>query len=222
MRFRPIPLRPRPLRLDAYLFSSGLATSRSAAKTLIESGSVTVSGKVVTKPSLDITDQPVGILPGAMPYVSRGGLKLEAALIAFNIDVNGLRCIDVGASTGGFTDCLLQRGADSVLCVDCGHGQLDPKIAADCRVTSFEGFNARELSPDKTGGTFDMCVMDVSFISQTLIHPALAAVLNNGALFVSLVKPQFEAGRSELNGKGIVKSEQARLRAVERVRESAE
>ena len=209
------------MRLDAYLSERGLAKSRTAARKMIEAGLVCVSGATVTKPSFDYKDGEVTVTGELIPYVSRGGLKLEAALDAFSVDVAGLRCIDVGASTGGFTDCLLQRGAAGVLCVDCGHGQLDPKIASDPRVISLEGFNARELSPEKTGGLFKMCVMDVSFISQTLIHPALATVLEDGARFVSLIKPQFEVGRSDLNGKGIVKTDQARRRAVERVLSSA-
>ena len=157
-----------------------------------------------------------------MPFVGRGGFKLEAALDHFNVEVKGLRCIDVGASTGGFTDCLLQRGAAYVLAVDCGHGQLDPGLACDERVSQLEGFNARNLSPYETGELFDLAVMDVSFISQTLIHLPLSSVLKKGAMFITLVKPQFEAGRKSLSNKGIVKSETDRKSALKKVFESAD
>jgi len=204
------------MRLDVYLAASGLARSRSAAKQLISFGAVTVDGKPVNKPSLEI-DPDVNTVEAVAPrFVSRGGIKLQAAIDFFNIDVVGKKCIDVGASTGGFTDCLLQNGAGSVLCVDCGHGQLDPAISADKRVTSMEGFNARDLSPEIDSG-FEVCVADVSFISQTLLHCPIASVLSDGAVFISLIKPQFEAGKEALNAKGIVTSEKHRKAAVENV-----
>ena len=210
------------MRLDAYLAANGLSKSRTSAKAEIEAGLVEVDGVAVFKPSFEVTNEKVTVTGSLVPYVSRGGLKLRAALDHFSVDVRGLDCIDVGASTGGFTDCLLQRGAASVLCVDCGHGQLDPKIAADPRVRSLEGFNARGLSPETVGGTFDLCVMDVSFISQTLIHRPAAGVLKHGSRMITLIKPQFECGRSALNSKGVVKSEEARKSAVKYVCFSAE
>lgn len=208
------------MRLDRYIFEKGLVKSRTSAKTLITGGYITVDGAIIDKPSFDYTCGEI-VIGNELPYVSRGGLKLEAAVIGFGIDVNGKKCLDIGASTGGFTDCLLKNGASSVLCVDCGHGQLDPKIKNDSRVTSLEGFNARNISPD-IGSGFDICVMDVSFISQTLIHPSLISVLKNGSLFVSLIKPQFESGKSALNSKGIVRDEKDRKRAIETVCSSAE
>ena len=209
------------MRIDAYLAVNGLAKSRTAAKQLIEAGMVKADGQTVAKPSFEVVGQKIEVTGELTPYVSRGGLKLEAALDRFGLDVAGKRCVDVGASTGGFTDCLLQRGAASVLCVDCGHGQLAPKIASDPRVCSLEGFNARDLSPESAGGRFEVCVMDVSFISQTLIHPAIRSVIESDGSFVSLIKPQFEAGRAALSSKGVVRNEKIRRAAVERVCESA-
>lgn len=210
------------MRLDLFLFENGYVKSRSRAKELIEKGSVKVDSKIITKPAFDLESGVIEIEESSMPFVGRGGFKLEAALDQFEIDVLSLRCIDIGASTGGFTDCLLQRGADYVLAVDCGHGQLDPKLATDERVFQLEGFNARNLSPDETGELFDLAVMDVSFISQTLIHPALSSVLKDGAIFVTLIKPQFEAGRKSLSNKGIVKNESDRKSALNKVFESAQ
>ncbi|MBQ4054506.1 MAG: TlyA family RNA methyltransferase [Clostridia bacterium] len=209
------------MRLDIFLCENNYVKSRSKAKELIEKGSVMVDGRVVAKPSFDIEVGKIEIDETAMPFVGRGGLKLEAALDAFDIDVKDLRCIDVGASTGGFTDCLLQRGASHVLAVDCGHGQLDRDLANDRRVSQLEGFNARNLSIEATGEYFDVAVMDVSFISQTLIHAPLASVLKKNAPFVTLIKPQFEAGRKSLSNKGIVKNESDRKAALNKVFESA-
>ena len=173
-------------------------------------------------------------------YVGRGGLKLEAALRAFPIDPTGCTAADIGASTGGFTDCLLQNGAALVFAVDAGHGQLHPKLQADPRVRSAEGLNARGLTsahlmavdaawreahPDVSAvpfaGSVDGIVMDVSFISQTLLHPALASILRDGGWMVALIKPQFELTKSALNKQGIVKQERDRKAAVERVLQSA-
>ncbi len=205
------------MRLDIYLSENGYVKSRSRAKELIEKGSVKVNGVVVTKPSFEVENPDIELDESSMPFVGRGGFKLEAALDNFKIDVSGLRCIDIGASTGGFTDCLLQRGAEHVLALDCGHGQLDPALACDERVSQLDGFNARNLSFEATGECFDLAVMDVSFISQTLIHAPLASVLKNGARFVSLIKPQFEAGRKSLSKKGIVNKESDRKAALEKV-----
>lgn len=209
------------MRLDSYLAEKGLAKSRTEAKKLIEGGFVAVNGVPVSKPSFEITDEDVSVIGGVIPYVSRGGLKLEAAIDYFSVDVTGKKCLDVGASTGGFTDCLLQHGAAQVVAVDCGHGQLDAKIASDARVTSVEGYNARNLSPKDVGCDFEICVMDVSFISQRLIHPVLPAVLAKNALFITLIKPQFELERGSLSRRGIVRSEADRKRAIRSVCESA-
>lgn len=209
------------MRLDTYLAENSFVKSRSLAKALIEKGAVKVNGKVTVKPSFDVEEPNIEIAEDAMPFVGRGGFKLEAALDCFDIDVSGLRCIDVGASTGGFTDCLLQHGASHVLSVDCGYGQLAPELKADERVSQLEGFNARNLCPETTGEFFDLAVMDVSFISQTLIHSALASVLKSGAKFVTLIKPQFESGRKSLSNKGIVKKETDRKAAIDKVLLSA-
>lgn len=210
------------MRADLYLFSKGFAKSRSYAKTLIESGSVKIDGKTVDKPSLEIDDSEHSVeVTSDEKFVSRGGLKLEAALDAFGISVNGYDALDVGASTGGFTDCLLKRGAKSVVCVDSGVGQLDPRIATDPRVTNIEKYNARDLDRNITPDGVDIVVMDVSFISQTIILPKIRNVLRPDGVLVSLIKPQFEAGRSAVGKGGIVKDPKDRFAAIERVRDSA-
>ena len=160
------------MRADLFLFTHGLAPSREIAKKLICGGCVRLSGVSVRKPSEDIPDgTDLGMFEilasEATRYVSRGGLKLEAALDYFGISVAGVRALDIGASTGGFTDCLLSRGASFVTAVDSGHGQLAPRLAADARVLSLEGVNARVLTAELVGSGFDIAVMDVSFISQT-------------------------------------------------------
>lgn len=210
------------MRLDKYLTEKGYVDSRTRAEKLIASGNVVLDGKKIIKPSFDVDealDHTVEIQI-TEKYVSRGGLKLEGALDAFRVDVEGLNIIDVGASTGGFTDCLLQRGAASVTSLDSGHGQLHDKIRDDKRVRVIEGYNARNLSAADVG-VFDGAVMDVSFISQTLILPALVNVIRNGGFYIGLIKPQFEAGRSALSKGGIVKSAADREAAVFKVLDSA-
>ncbi len=209
------------MRADSFLSLNGYAESRTRAARLISEGKVIIDGKKLSKPSEEISDTEHEVeITGKDKYVSRGGLKLEAALSEFNIDVNGKRCIDVGASTGGFTDCLLQNGASSVYAVDSGRDQLYPRIKSDDRVVNIENYNARELSSEELG-MFEIAVMDVSFISQTLIHPALSSVLEVGAIFVSLIKPQFEAGKAALGKNGIIKSPKDRENAILRVIDSA-
>lgn len=210
------------MRIDIYLVEKGFCESRSRAARLISEGKIVLDGRSVTKASQDVGEgEHSVVITEAERFVGRGGLKLEGAMEQFRIDVSGKRCIDVGASTGGFTDCLLQKGAAHVCAVDSGRGQLHPRLLEDIRVTSLEGFNARDLSPDSFG-QFDIAVMDVSFISQTLIHAPLSTVLKDGAIFVSLIKPQFEAGKSALGKGGIVKKAADRIAAVERVIGSAE
>lgn len=209
------------MRADVYLVEFGYVESRNRAARLINEGKIEIDGVPVLKPSLQIDDgEHIVTVKEQDKYVGRGGLKLEAAIDAFQIDVKDKRCIDVGASTGGFTDCLLQNGAKSVLAVDSGRDQLHTRLLNDIRVTSLEGYNARELNVDAVG-YFDVAVMDVSFISQTLIHRALADVLTENSVFISLIKPQFEAGKSALGKKGIVKSPQDRENAIKKVIESA-
>ena len=193
------------VRLDQLVLDKGLAPSRERAKAVVLAGLVSVNGVVVTKagtmvdPSADVTLQAPD-----HPYVGRGGLKLAHALDTFGIAVAGREALDVGASTGGFTDVLLQRGATRVVALDVGHGQLDWRLRNDPRVVVIEHFNARHLTPADLPGPVDIVVIDVSFISLRQIFPAVAAVLRPGADVVALVKPQFEAGREEVH-KGIIR-----------------
>lgn len=212
------------MRADVFLFSKGFAKSRTAAQVLISKGAVLIDQRKVSKPSEEIDDaiEHSVKITETEKYVSRGGLKLEAALDAFKIDVSGKKALDIGASTGGFTDCLLCRGAASVVAVDSGEGQLDARLLSDARVKSIEKYNAKELSPDIVDGKVDAVVMDVSFISQTLIIPGLVSVLKADGVFISLIKPQFEAGRKAVGKGGIVKNAKDRLAAVLRVRDCAE
>ena len=205
-------------RLDVYLVDSGMCDTRSLAKRLILDSSVVVNKKTVTKPSFEITEKDlVEILENPLTkYVSRGALKLEKALNEFNISPKGLVCIDIGASTGGFTDVLLQRGAATVYAVENGNGQLHEKLLCDKRVVSLENTNARNLSHDIVP-VCNMAVMDVSFVSQTLFYPMLSEFLCDNGIFISLIKPQFEAGREHLNKKGIVKDEKVRQRVVDKI-----
>ncbi len=196
------------MRADVFLFNKGYAKSRSAAQQLIKNGSVLLNGKTVSKPSDQMTDSDVIEITGELPrYVSRGGYKLEAALDKFKINVSGFVCADIGASTGGFTDCLLQRGAAKVYAIDGGRGQLDPSLLSDPRVINIEGFNARELGYELINEYCDIVVIDVSFISQTLIIPNIVKILRPGGVFVSLIKPQFEAGKAGIGKNGIAKPE---------------
>lgn len=199
----------------------GYAASRTKAAALIASGCVTLDGRELTRSSEMIDESTAHtITVDECPetrYVSRGGLKLEAALDAFSLSPAGLECVDIGASTGGFTDVLLRRGAASVVAVDAGHGQLAPRILSDPRVRALDKTNARELTADAIGHFCDLAVMDVSFISQTLILPVIPSLLKPGGALISLVKPQFEVGRANIGRGGIVKSERAREDAVSRV-----
>ena len=205
------------MRLDLYLASSGLAKSRSYAGELIKKGLVTVDGKVVTKPSFAVDGENVRVSGEIHPFVGRGGMKLEGALSAFAIDVTDLTVIDVGASTGGFTDCVLKRGASRVIAVDSGHGQLDPSLVNDKRVINMEGFNARDISPETIGEFCDMAVCDLSFISQTYIIDNVYSVLKDGGIFITLIKPQFECGKEALSKGGIVRDKKQHRKAVEKV-----
>ena len=208
------------MRLDAYLSSEGAVRSRNKAQELIRRGMVFVNGEKITKPAYELKSGSKIVIKDDTRFVGRGGLKLERAISGFGIDVRGKRCADIGASTGGFTDCLLQNGAAEVYSIDSGHGQLDEKLKSDPRVKNTEGFNARNLSRADFG-VFDLVVMDVSFISQTLIYPAVEDILAPGGVFVSLIKPQFEAGRENIGKNGIVKNLQVHVRCIELVRMKA-
>ena len=206
------------MRLDVYLTEQGLVSSRTEAKGFITSSSVKVDGRVVTKPSFDIVDGAnVEIDKSSKKYVGRGGLKLESAILAFDISVAGKKAIDIGASSGGFTDCLLQNGASSVIAVDSGTNQLVDSLKQDSRVISIENYNARYMKSADLPYTPDLCVMDVSFISATYIIPSIRNVLSPRADFICLIKPQFEVGRSGLGKGGIVKSDKLRREAVDKV-----
>ena len=214
------------MRLDVFLTERGLARSRTEARRLIEGGSVSVLGNVRDKPAFLLADDTptdaVAVLRESIPFVSRGGEKLKAALDAFSLSPRGLCAIDVGASSGGFTDCLLRYGAARVLAVDSGCGQLAECLRTDERVLSFEHYNARFLDPRDFPERPRFAVMDVSFISQTLILPALAALLPEGAPYVGLIKPQFEVGRAGVGKGGIVRDDALRKEAVRRVVSFAE
>ncbi|MBE6599490.1 MAG: TlyA family RNA methyltransferase [Ruminococcaceae bacterium] len=210
------------MRLDVYLTEMGLAKSRSKAAECIEGGFVLVNGRRVTKVSLAVGEgDTVEVTGKPYDFVSRGGVKLDGALEGFGIDVAGSTALDIGASTGGFTDCLLKRGAGRVYAVDSGKGQLDESLRGDPRVISMEGFNARELSPTSIPEPCGIIVSDLSFISQTLILPAVPAVSTEDAVLISLIKPQFECGREALNKNGIVKDKKFHTSAIKKVLSAA-
>jgi 23S rRNA (cytidine1920-2'-O)/16S rRNA (cytidine1409-2'-O)-methyltransferase len=214
------------VRLDKLLVNRGLAPSRQRAQALILAGKVLVNDHKLEKAGAQVAQEAVIRLLGEdLKYVSRGGLKLERALDHWKIDVSGKVCLDVGASTGGFTDCLLQHGAARVIAVDTGYGQLDFNLRQDARVRLLEKTNARYLTREQIGETADLVVMDVSFISATLLLPAVVAAAfpesqdeRRGRQIVVLVKPQFEAGRECVGKGGIVRNESVQQAAVERVR----
>ena len=208
------------MRADVLLTSLGYAESRNRAQRLIESGCVYANGSPVKKSGQELPDDAeISVVTMGESFVSRGAYKLLGALTDFGIDPAGMRCLDIGASTGGFTDCLLKKGAASVVAVDCGKNQLAPSIAADARVTSLEGCNARYLTAEDVGAEFDLCVMDVSFISQTYILPALAPLLKDGGIIAALIKPQFELDAKSVS-KGVVKGADKHLRALYRIYDS--
>jgi len=210
------------MRIDVYLVEHGILKSRTEAKNLIIDGAITVDGKTVTKPSFDVSDGvTVSVDKSMKKYISRGGYKLEGALREFSVSPLGRLALDVGASSGGFTDCLLQNGADHVISVDAGSNQLADSLRADARVTVIENYNARYMKPEDFDYSPDIAVMDVSFISATYIIPALYNVLSIGADFICLIKPQFEVGRAFLGKGGIVKDEKYRIMAVDKVKNCA-
>lgn len=212
-------------RIDRLLVDRGLAESRTKAHALVMAGLVLANEQRVAKPA-DLFPPDVAIRlkrwdHPASRYVGRGGLKLEAALREFKIDVTGLLCLDVGASTGGFTDCLLQHGARRVVAIDVGHNQLDWRLRNDPRVEVREGINARYLSREDFAEPFDLAVMDVSFISATKILPAVVPLLALRAGLVVLIKPQFEVGRGEVGRGGIVTDPEKHRRVIAEVDRTA-
>jgi len=194
------------LRLDLLLVEQGKFESRAQAQAVIMSGVVFLDGKRLDKPGTLVPDTAEPEVRGTpLPYVSRGGFKLEKALDSFGVDPSGKCCIDCGASTGGFTDCLLQRGAIKVYAVDVGYGQLDWKLRQDARVVVMERTNIRHLTPDALSDRPSLAVIDVSFISLRLVLPAVHGLLTDNGEVICLIKPQFEAGREQVGKKGVVR-----------------
>jgi 23S rRNA (cytidine1920-2'-O)/16S rRNA (cytidine1409-2'-O)-methyltransferase len=212
-------------RLDALVVARGLAGSRERARALILAGQVRVNGHVLSKAGASVSpDSDLSLAQPDHPYVGRGGVKLAHALDVFAIEVGGRLALDVGASTGGFTDVLLQRGARAVVALDVGHGQLDWKLRNDRRVFVLERINARTLTPDQlppTARAFDIVTVDVAFISLRQVLPALARLLQPGADMVALVKPQFEAGRAEVGKGGLVRDPVVHARVIDEVAATA-
>jgi 23S rRNA (cytidine1920-2'-O)/16S rRNA (cytidine1409-2'-O)-methyltransferase len=215
------------MRLDKLLLERGFTHSRARAQALILAGKVLVDGQKIEKAGAGVeSSADIRLLGEDLKYVSRGGLKLEEALEHWQIEVEGKICLDVGTSTGGFTDCLLQRGAARVVAVDTGHGQIDFLLRLDARVRLLEKTNARYLTREQIGEAVDLVAMDVSFISATLVLPAVIAAAfpppleRRGGPIVVLVKPQFEAGREQVGKGGIVRDPAVQLAAVEKVRQT--
>jgi len=204
-------------RLDQALVERGLVASRERAQAMVRAGLVRVAGVTMGEPDEMVTAEQAIELAGTSTYVSRGGEKLAAGLDAFAIDPSGRTAVDVGASTGGFTDVLLQRGASRVHAVDVGYGQLHPKLRGDGRVSVHERVNARGLTPEILGERCAVAVADLSFISVRLVLPALSSVLVSPAFCVVLVKPQFEAGRAEVGKGGVVRDADVHARVVAEV-----
>ncbi|MBZ5552193.1 MAG: TlyA family RNA methyltransferase [Acidobacteriia bacterium] len=210
-------------RIDKLLVDLGIAESREKAQALILAGQVLVDGRCIEKAGQQIPiDSPIRLKGVPMKYVGRGGLKLEAALDHFSISPMSRLCLDIGASTGGFTDCLLQRGAVGVIAVDVGTNQLDWKLRRDSRVVSLENTNARYLKFEGLGTQVDLIVVDVSFISLELIVPVLPPFCRPSTEVLLLVKPQFEVGKGEVGKGGVVRDPTLHQRAVEKVTEAGE
>ena len=209
-------------RLDVYLTENGLAETRAKAQALIMAGLVYVDGQKADKPGFSVSEGRSVELRGAgCPYVSRGGLKLEKALRDFGVDVHGFVCSDSGASTGGFTDCLLQQGASKVFAIDVGYGQLAWKIRSDPRVVCMERTNIRNVTPETLGEPLDLSVVDVSFISLKLVLPVICSLLKPEGQVLCLIKPQFEAGKEKVGKKGVVRDPAVHREVLERFLETA-
>jgi 23S rRNA (cytidine1920-2'-O)/16S rRNA (cytidine1409-2'-O)-methyltransferase len=207
----------KKLRLDQLLVGKGLFPSREQARRAIMAGVVTIGTRIAAKPSELLDEQAAITLKPTRKYVGRGALKLEAALEHFNINVRGKTALDIGASTGGFTDCMLQRGAEKVYAVDVGHGQLDWKLRNDPRVIVLEKVNARSLSREHIPELVDLCVIDVSFISLTLVLPNTFDLITSTGVIVALIKPQFELQRSDVGKGGIVRDPALHQKAQDKI-----
>ena len=211
---------PIKKRLDMVLVERGLAETRTKARALIMAGGVYVDGVKTDKAGALVKEgSGVAVRDTSLKYVSRGGLKLEAALKEFGIDPTGETAVDIGASTGGFTDCLLRSGAAKVYAIDVGYGQLDWKLRQDPRVVVREKLNARYIKPEDTGEPADIVVIDVSFISLTMIIPPALALLRPGGVLLALIKPQFEVGKGEVGKGGIVRDESKHREVVDKITE---
>ena len=208
---------PKKLRLDQLLVGRGLFPSREQARRAILAGEVSVATRVVDKPSELLNEETAIAVKPTRKYVGRGALKLEAALDHFRVGLQGKIALDIGASTGGFTDCMLQRGAEKVYAVDVGYGQLDWKLRNDARVVVLEKINARFLTRDHVQELVDICVIDVSFISLTLILPNAIALLKPDGVVLALIKPQFELQRSEVGKGGIVRDPGLHQKAQDKI-----
>ena len=213
---------PAKIRVDYLLVERGLAESREKAQALILAGQVLVNGQKASKPGHSVAHDATVEVAERMPYVSRGGYKMAGALDHWTIDVTGRMCLDVGASTGGFTDCLLQRGAARVWAIDVGHNQLDWKLRNHPQVVAREGVNARYLRAEDFPVLFDLAVCDASFISTTLLVPAIAPLLAPRGAMILLVKPQFEVERGQVGKGGIVRDPQLHRAACDRVHAAVE
>ncbi len=215
--------KPPKIRLDMMLLQRGIAESRGKVQALIAAGQVLVNGQKIDKAGAPVPqDADIRLLGSPMPYVSRGGLKLEGALDHFHVSVEGLTALDIGASTGGFTDCLLQRGCRKVYAVDVGYGQMAWKVRQDSRVAVIERTNIREIDPALIPEQADIAVIDVSFISLEKVLPSVVPFLKPAATVIALIKPQFEVGKGQVGKGGIVRDEEARAAAVDKVKAAFE
>ncbi len=206
------------IRLDAAVLAAGLAESREKAKAAVMAGIVFVNGQREDKPGTQVKDtDKIEVRGQQLRYVSRGGLKLEKAMKVFPIELEGCVCMDVGASTGGFTDCMLQNGAAKVYAVDVGYGQLAWKLRTDERVVNLERTNIRHVTAEQIPQSIDFCSIDVSFISLTLVLPVVHTLLREGGKLVCLIKPQFEAGKENVGKKGVVREKSIHAAVIEKI-----
>jgi 23S rRNA (cytidine1920-2'-O)/16S rRNA (cytidine1409-2'-O)-methyltransferase len=217
-----MPQKPVKKRLDTLMVDKGLVPSRERARSLIMAGRVLVEGVRIEKAGKEVPYDAEVLVKEYMPYVSRGGLKLEAALDGFGVDPKGMSVLDAGASTGGFTHCLLERGARRVIAVDVGYGQFDWELRKDPRVTLLERTNIRFVDPASLPYQLDGAVADLAFISLTLVLPKFYEILPLGGWLIPLVKPQFEVGRADVGKGGVVRDEQKIRAAIEKVKSSAQ
>ena len=208
-------------RIDVLMFEKGLVKSREMAKSLVMEGQVYIGEKRIDKPGMQVEDDSVITVRETLKYVSRGGLKLEKAIDAFKIDLTGAVCMDIGASTGGFTDCMLQNGAKRVYAVDVGYGQFAWKLRCDERVKCFERTNIRYFDNSLLEDELDFVSIDVSFISLKLVFPKVSEILKKNCCLVALIKPQFEAGRDKVGKKGVVRDISVHKEVIENVSEYA-